>query len=261
MNIYEFGSENKKSLVLLHGACMSWDMFEDSIDLLKEYFHIYAIGIPGHDLNTDEEFSSVEEIASMIEDGLLESGVQAIDLLYGLSMGGGFVIRMLADNRLKVSKAIIDAGITPYELPYLLTRVILLRDFLLAQWGKHSRKALASAFPEDRYSKEGIDYMYQLMQHMSASTIWNVFNSTDNYSMPKQFPRIETEIFYWYGQREKRARKLDIAYVKKHIPGVRFREIADMDHGEYALMRPKDFVKDLLDLMEIETKRSKVLTM
>ena len=34
MNIYEFGRENAKSLVMIHGACMSWDMFQESIDCL-----------------------------------------------------------------------------------------------------------------------------------------------------------------------------------------------------------------------------------
>ena len=50
MNIYEYGGADQKSLVMIHGACMSWDMFQDSIDELKEDFHIFAVAVPGHDL-------------------------------------------------------------------------------------------------------------------------------------------------------------------------------------------------------------------
>ena len=249
MNIYEVGQKNDKSLVMIHGACMSWDMFQDSIDDLKKDFHIFAVAVPGHDLTTDEEFTTVEDIADRIETELISRGLHDIDVLYGLSMGGGFVIRMLADNRLPVNHAVIDAGITPYELPRPITRLILLRDFLMTEWGKHSKKALSLAFPPEKYTQEGIDYMYEVMKHMSARTIWRVFDSTDNYAMPATFPRLETRIEYWYGQEEKKARKLDIAWVKKHIPGVRFREIPGMDHGQYALMQPKQFVEDLRSIL------------
>lgn len=245
MNVYEFGPENDRTLVMIHGACMSWDMFRESIDDLKTDFHVLAVAVPGHDLKTDEEFTSVEEISEQIEVELISRDCQKIDILYGLSMGGGFVIRMLANNRICVKHAVIDAGITPYELPRLVTRLILLKDFLMTEWGKHSKKALALAFPPEKYTQEGIDYMYEVMRHMSAKTIWNVFDSTDNYSMPDFFPSLKTSIDYWYGQDEKKARKLDIAWVKKHMPGVCFRELPGMDHGQYALMHPHHFAADL----------------
>lgn len=245
MNIYEFGLENGKSLVMIHGACMSWDMFWDSIDELKEDFHVFAAAVPGHDLTTDEEFTSVEDIADRIESELISRGQHEIDVLYGLSMGGGFVIRILANDRLHVNHAVIDAGITPYELPRPITRLILLRDFFMTEWGKHSKKALSLAFPPERYTHEGVDHMYEVMRHMSAKTIWRVFDSTDNYSMPATFPRLDTKIEYWYGQKEKKARKLDISWVRKHMPGVGFREIPGMDHGQYAITHPKQFAEDL----------------
>ena len=246
MNIFEFGQKNEKSLVMIHGACMSWDMFRESVTLLQERFHIYTIAVPGHDLSTEEEFTSVEAISRQIEDELIARGQRQIDLLYGLSMGGGFVIRILADNRLIVKDAVIDAGITPYEMPFMITRLILLKDFLMIEWGKHSKKALELAFPPERYTQEGVDEMFRVMRHMTAKTIWRVFDSTDNYSMPEQFPQLETRIRYWYGELEKKARKLDIAYVRKHIPNVEFREIPQMDHGEYALMSPGELADDLI---------------
>lgn len=46
-------------------------------------------------------------------------------------MGGAVVTRMLADNRLTVKSAVIDGGITPYQLPRFITRFIAVRDFLM----------------------------------------------------------------------------------------------------------------------------------
>ncbi|MGN0350159.1 MAG: alpha/beta fold hydrolase [Roseburia sp.] len=249
MRLHEYGKENEKIIVMIHGACMSWDMFQVSVDILKKEYHIILVAVPGHDLTTKEEFTSVEQISERIENMLIQKGYQNIECLYGLSMGGGFVIRILADNRLNIKHAVIDAGITPYEMPWIQTRIILALDFLTVELGKHSRKLLGIAFPPKRYEPVIIDEMFQIMRHMTPRTIKRVFDSTDNYSMPETFPHLKTKIYYWYGADEKKARKLDIQYVKKYIPNVRFREIENMEHAQYVLMQPEKFAADLKHLI------------
>lgn len=249
MRLYEYGKENEKIIVMIHGACMSWDMFRVSMDILKKDYHVILVAVPGHDLTTNEEFTSVEQISKRIENMLIQKEYDNIECLYGLSMGGGFAIRILADNRLHIKHAVIDAGITPYEMPRIVTRVILVSDFLTVELGKHSRELLGFAFPPKRYEPVIVDKMFQVMRHMSPITIKRVFDSTDNYSMPRIFPHLETKIYYWYGSDEKRARKLDIQYVKKHIPNVKFREIENMEHAQYVLMQPEKFAADLKHLL------------
>ena len=253
MNIHPFGNPANGPLVMIHGACMRWDMLQESIDILSRDYYVLAIAVDGMDPAMDNEFTSVEALSAELEEKLLDMGIWEIECLYGLSMGGGFVIRMLADNRIPVRFALIDAGITPYELPWLVTRLILVKDFLMTEWGKHSLSALKLAFPPEKYTEEGVRFMYDTMRCMSATTIWRVFDSTDNYRMPKSFPKIDTKIAYWYGEAEKKARKLDIRYVRKHIPNVVFREIPGMDHGQYALMRPEAFCADIKRWIHMDT--------
>ena len=243
MYIYEAGCENEKAMVIIHGACMSYNMMREIVQKVKDRYHIYNVGVPGMDPNSDEEFTSIEDISDKIEQKLIEKGVKEIECLYGLSMGGALVIRLLANHRIPVKKALIDAGITPYELPYLQTRAILFVDVASILLVKMSKKLLLAAMPEEKYGKEGMEEMYKVIKHMSFKTIKNVFDSTDNYTMPKQFPKMDTKIAYWYGSEERKARKLDIEYVKKHIPNVVFREIKGYDHGQYALCKTNLFVK------------------
>ena len=151
-----------------------------------------------------------------------------------------------------VRNAVIDAGITPYELPRSVTRLILAKDFLMTETGKHSRKALSLAFPPERYAPEDIDMMFSVMRHMTAGTIYRVFDSTDNYSMPERFPDTGTRIWYWYGECERKARALDLNYVRRHIPGIRFRKIDGMDHGQYVMSYPEKFAGDITKVIEQE---------
>lgn len=241
MNIHEFGQENRECVLFLHASCTGWDFYEESIRLLAQRYHVIVPAMPGHDLTTNEDYTSVEEITEALENWLLARGYSRVHGLYGLSMGGSMVIRLLADNKIQFDKAVIDAGITPYQLPWILTRFIAVRDFLMVELGKHSRRLLELAYPLEKYGAEDLDWMERMLKHMSARTIWRVFDSCNNYSMPKPVPVPSTEIQYWYGSLEKKARAWDIDYVKKNFPGTKFVEIGGLDHAEYALLHPEEF--------------------
>lgn len=252
MLINEFGKENEKSIVMIHGLSMSWDMMKEAIDLLKEKYHVLAIAVPGMDLNEDNEFTSVEQIASEIEDALFQKGISNVNCIYGLSMGGALALRMLADNKVYFENAIMDGGITPYELPYLQTRLILGNDVCMTLLARASKKLLSYAFPVEDYSQKAVDQMHTMLMHMSIKTIMHSYDSTDNFAMPQIFPHIDTIIQYWYGEKEKKDRKLDIQYIQKHIPGVQFREIEGMRHGQYVIAHAKEFVMDIQNILESE---------
>lgn len=244
---HEYGIENPKVIVMIHGAAMSWKMFVPAAEALADTYHVILVSVPGHDPDTEDEFTSVEQIASEIEEGLMQKEIVSVDLLYGLSMGGGIALRMLADNRLKVRRAVIDGGIAPYELPKAVCALILARDFVLTELAKHSRRLLSCAFSDQDYGKETVDGMYQVLRHMSAGTIFRVYASTDSYSMPDVFPETDTEIEYWYGSEEEKERRTDIRYFERHIPRVRFRILSGMKHGQYAAGNTESFVKDLCE--------------
>ncbi len=245
MLLNEFGKKNKHTIVMIHGACMSWEMLLESADILKDDFHVICVAVPGHDEETKEEFTSIEEIAEQIEDALIRIGKSEIYLLYGLSVGGAIVLKMLANQRIYADRAVIDGGIAPCQYMYPATRAILAKDVLMAELAKHSRGILGMVFPKNRYAADKIDTMHRIMRGMTFKTIRRVFNSTDNYSLPETFPETSTVIEYWYGQREKAERRTDIEFVRNYIPGIIFREIPDMAHGQYALGKPKDFADDL----------------
>ena len=243
--LHEYGTQHERRIVMIHGTGMSWDMFLFCANSLAEKYHVILVSVPGHDPETSEEFTSVEQVAKEIEEALMQKGYENIDLLYGLSMGGGIALRILADQCITFKNAIIDAGITPYELPWLLTRIILVKDFLMTEWGKHSKKALSFAFPAKDYTQEALDRMFHVLRHMSTKTIWRVYDSTDNYSMPEVFPRMDTVIEYWYGEKEEKDRRLDIRYMKTHVPQAHFRKLPGMKHGQYVVIQTDRFVSDI----------------
>ena len=129
MRVYEYGLENPEYILLVHLSLVTWDYFENVIPLLEKHYHLLIPALPGYDLKDASEFSSVERIASALADELLQKGIREVRTIYGCSMGESIALRMAADGKLNVTHYIMDGGITPYQLPCIMTRFIALRDF------------------------------------------------------------------------------------------------------------------------------------
>ena len=185
MRIYEFGTENPECILLVHPSLVTWDYFEYVIPLLEKQYHVLVPALPGYDLEDDSQFSSVEKIASELADELLQKGIREVKAVYGCSMGCSIALRMAADGKLNVQDTVMDGGITPYQLPWILTRFIALRDFAMMALGKlGGEKLIVKAFSSTEFSEEDLKYVAGIFRHCTYRTLWNTFDSSNNYKMP-----------------------------------------------------------------------------
>ena len=245
MTFHEFGKGNDKVIVMLHGACMSWKNFKENIRLLKKDYHVIAVAAPGHDLYMFDEFTTIENIAKRTLDWLLEQGIEEVDLLYGFSMGGGVALRMLAYERVHFKHVILDGGITPKFYPKLVADAKLWINCRFKDLEKRHKKLINLVYPPDEFDEAQVKLMNGVISCMSDESIRSLYKSMDEFRLPEHFPKLDTSIEYWYGQGEIRYRRADIAYIKRYIDGVRFRQIPGMDHGEYVMGYPKQFARQI----------------
>ena len=240
MTIHEFGKENGRIIVLIHPSAVMWDYFAYVIPLMEKKYHLIIPALPGYDADVKGDYTSVEEIAAELADWLSDQGYSEIACMYGCSMGGSVVIRFLADNRIRVQAAVIDGGITPYQLPRAVTRLIAVRDFFMVSMGKAGGlKLLEKAFSTDEYSEEDLKYVARVLQFVSVKTIWRTFESCNNYKMPEPVYTDCSRIEYWFSQMEEKDRKWDIRYMRKHFPQTKFRRLSGVGHGGLAALQPE----------------------
>lgn len=245
MTFHEFGVQNTKTVVLVHPSIVMWDYFEYVVPLLEDDFHVIVPALPGYDKeNPQRDFTSIEQIASGIENWLLQNGYDSLDALYGCSMGGSVVLRMLANQNIQIKNAFVDGGITPYKTPWIFTRFIALKDWSLMYIGKLGGiKLLETVFATDEYSDGDLRYVADVFDFISGRTIWNTFDSCNNYKMPRPVPQFAGYLEYWYADGETRERKKDFAYMKKNFPVAEFIEMKDLGHAGMATFRPEEFAR------------------
>ncbi|MDO4753468.1 MAG: alpha/beta hydrolase [Bacillota bacterium] len=240
MTIHEYGKEHEKLVLLIHPSVVMWDYFEQLIPLLENKCRLVIPALPGYDPDQKGDFTGIEPIAAEIEDWLIAHALSRVDCVYGCSMGGSVIMRMLAGRRLHIKAALIDGGITPYRLPWLITRLIAVKDFLTVYIGKLGGiRLLQRAFTTDEYTEEDLQYVAGVLRMMSARTIWRTFESCNNYAMPNPVRTNCREIEYLYAATEEKARKKDLAYVREHFPHARFRKMENIGHGGLAVRKPE----------------------
>ncbi len=193
MKIYEFGKEHTRSFAMFQCAVEPWWVFKASAEEMAKDYHVYLFIADGHD-ELGTEFISLEKYVKDAAEYLRKQNVGQVDGMYGVSMGGAAVIRFLATEDISVEKAIIDAGITPYPYPKWICRLISVKDWITVILGTRSLKIMKAVYPPERWTPKGEDpethYRALLKfykQHYSPRTIYNVFWSTDNYSIQTLF--------------------------------------------------------------------------
>lgn len=247
MNIHEFGKDNKDVILLIHPSVVRWDYFEYVIPLLEKKYHLVIPALPGYDLEDDSDFTSVEEIAAQIGDWLRENGYMQLYAVYGCSMGGSIALMLTISQALRIEHCVMDGGITPYQLPWLVTRFIALRDYLMVMAGRLGGvKLLEKAFATDDYSEEDLQYVADVLRRSSRKTLWRTFDSCNNYKVPNPVPAISAKIHYWYADGEEKERDWDIKYMKKYFTKTEFQVLPSLGHGGLVLVKPELFA----DMME-----------
>ena len=152
MQILEHGQEHERTLLFFPCTAEPVWAFADTIAQLSQRWHVFQVVYDGHQPEYPGDFTSVEQTVDEVISYLKSRSVSRLDGAYGCSMGGACLTRMLALGKIPISRAIIDGGITPYQLPFLVRKLLLARDVLSFKMAANSRKILEAAFPPERFT-------------------------------------------------------------------------------------------------------------
>ncbi|MCM1536868.1 MAG: alpha/beta hydrolase [bacterium] len=221
---------------------MRWDYFRDVIPFLEKKYHLIVPALPGYDMEDTGDFTSVEQIADELNAWLKKNGYGRLYAVYGCSMGGSVALMVALGNKVQIEHCVMDGGITPYRLPWIVTRLIAVRDFVMVMLGKWGGvKLLEKVFSTDDYSEEEIQYVADVLKRSSRKTLWRTFDSCNNYKVPDPVPKVPVKIHYWYADGEEKERAWDIKYMREKFPDTEFKVLPKLGHAGLVLLKPELF--------------------
>lgn len=87
MRIHEYGTDQKDTILLLHGGGLSWWNYREAAELLQREYHVILPILDGH-AGSDRAFMTIEENASEIISFIDAHLSGSVLLIGGLSLGG-----------------------------------------------------------------------------------------------------------------------------------------------------------------------------
>ncbi|OOM14222.1 alpha/beta hydrolase [Clostridium saccharobutylicum] len=111
LKVYEFGNEEKPSIMLLPGTCYHWkNNFSKVIDLLTEDFFVVCVSYDGFDETENTEFPDMLTEVAKIEDYIRHRFNGKIHAVYGCSLGGSFVGLMVQRRKIYMNHGILGSS-------------------------------------------------------------------------------------------------------------------------------------------------------
>lgn len=153
MTIREFGKERNETLLFFPRSCEPWQEFAPAAKSQARMFHVILVTPNGHDLDNHNDFISVKKTVDDTALWLKQHNIDHLNALYGLSFGGGMVLRLLVIQNIPIDKSIIDAGTASYVYPKWACKLIGVRDFLMMKMTISFFCTLKTVFPPERFAR------------------------------------------------------------------------------------------------------------
>ena len=111
MKFYEFGTQNKTSIMLTPGTKCHWkNNFGQVIPLLEKDFHVICVSYDGFDETEHNTYPDTITETEKMEWYIKEHLNGSVDILYGCSLGGTFVGQLIYRENIHVRHGILGSS-------------------------------------------------------------------------------------------------------------------------------------------------------
>lgn len=252
MKVIEYGKQNEKTIVLLHGGGLSWWNYRSEAELLCDRFHVVLPFLDGHG-DSDAEFVSIEKNADRII-ALIDSRFKGgVFLIGGLSLGGQILLEILSKRADICSYAIIESAAV---IPSPMTNVLIKPSFATG-YGLMKKKWFAKKQFQYLHIRDELfeDYFRDTPKVSKRSMIAFLKASTD-YKAKPGLKKSRAKVRIVVGGKEKQNMLRSAKRIREMIPDSSL-EIKDgLYHGEYSLNQPVEYAAELLRFCGMEDQRN-----
>lgn len=238
MDFVSYNNEEKPTVMLIPGLGVSYEIFLPLTALLRSRFNIVAVQVDGFTLGEHTAFTSIDDQASQVINYIKEHLNGRIDCIYGLSLGGKILSRILERNEVTVAYAIMDAA-PLLALPRWLVEP--LRYLQCANvWSCYHWKGFWSQVFHSRYFDVLLNECHKIYPYGGTRAVIDGYKSVYTSTLQAIYGK---EIHYWYGTKEAFVARPQAKHLLRLRPSAKVEVFNAMNHGQLLIDNPQEIAK------------------
>ena len=242
----EYGSENAKTIILLHGGGLSWWNYRSVAEQLQQDYRVILPVLDGH-AGSGRAFTSIEDNAAEINSFIDHELGGSVLLIGGLSLGAQIVLEMLSQKKDICRYAVVESASV---IPSGLTNALIAPAFG-SSYGLIKNRSFAKLQFRSLHIKADLfeEYYRDTCQITKADMIAFLRAST-SYKPKQTLQNSQAEIRIVVGGKEQKA-MLQSANLLHGMLKTSALEIKEgLYHGEYSINHPEQYAADLMEMIK-----------
>ncbi len=244
MDFKLYGNAEAPTLLLIPGLGVSHEIFLPLIKLLEGKFRIIAVQVDGFTMGVNTRFTSVDDQAGQIIGHLKEHFGGHLDCVYGLSLGGKILSRILERNEIVIDHAIMDAAPLLPLPKWLVNPLRYYQSYNV--WTCYHWTGFWKWFFHSHYFDVLLDECKKVFPFGGRQAVLDGYK--DIYTN-KLESITGADIQFWYGTKESFVAKPQTKHLLYICPEAKVTVFPGMNHGQLLVDHPEEVARRILETL------------
>lgn len=247
MKYKEYGKENKKVILLLHGGGLSWWNYEEVAKMLQEDYHVILPILDGH-AESDKPFTTIEENATEIIDYIDMNFNGSVFLMGGLSLGGQILLEILSQRNHICEYAMIESALTiPSKLLHSMIKPAFGSCYGLIKYQWFSKLQFKSL----KIKADLFDDYFRDTCAISKQDMIAFLQANSLYKIKEPLKDCRSKVYIIVGEKENKMMKKSAQMIHQTIEHSVLHVLPGLYHGEFSINYSKDYVAKINEMISL----------
>ena len=239
MTVFEFGKQNRDTVLLLHGGGLSWWNYREVAALLEKDYHVILPVLAGH-AGSNAPFTTIEDNAAELISYIDTHFGGKVTVLGGLSLGGQIALEMLSQRPDICQFALIEsAQVKPSKLTHALIAPTFGMSYgLIKQRWFAKLQAAYLGIPKERFE----DYYRDTCAITKADMI-AFLKANCAYEIKNGLRGTTAKTKIVAGSREQKSIVNSAKLLHSAISGSQMEILPGLRHGDFSINNPEKYVQ------------------
>jgi len=231
VQFHEYGADQSKTILLLHGGGLSWWNYREAAEILQKEYRVILPILDGHALS-DRPFTTIEDNAAEIISFIDEQLGGSVLLIGGLSLGGQILLEMLSQRADICSYALVESAAV---IPSKWTNTLIAPAFG-ASYGLIQNRSFAKMQFESLRIKPALfeDY-YRDTCRIQKQDMIAFMKANTSYALKESFSSTSARVHVYIGEKETGEILRSAEAIGRALPSARLHRLPAMRHGEISI--------------------------